>query len=468
MNKISLSKEEKKQAKEFKEKVKKEKPNSPFTKQIIKRDSYLFDAFNQFTDYLEIAKQFVKKQPIYYDTAKLWWIWNFKEYRWVLIDETDLMNSIDQYTLKPSVNSKTRNEILEALKRVGRLNKPKAAKKTWIQFKDIVYDIKTGEEFAATPEYFITNPIPYELDKNKFMDTPVMDRIFEEWVGKDYVQTLYEIIAYCLLPDYPLHRIFCFLGGGMNGKGKFFTLLRKFVGEYNVCSTELDCLLSSRFEVARLHKKLVCQMGETNFNVMKKTSILKKLTGGDLIGYEYKNKNPFDDINYAKIMISTNNLPVTTDKTYGFFRRWLIVDFPFKFNEKHDILQDIPEVEYNALALKSVHILKDLMDKREFNNEGSVEDRMERYEHKSNPLAKFWNDYIVEDINAHIYKYEFKKKLDDWCVDNNFRILSDNTVAQLMKEKEIDSQQIQAEWFTRDGNKARPRAWVGIKWSDKK
>lgn len=32
-------------------------------------------------------------------------------------------------------------------------------------------------------------------------------------------------------------------------------------------------------------------MGETNFNEMSETSILKKLTGGDLIGFEYKNKN---------------------------------------------------------------------------------------------------------------------------------------------------------------------------------
>jgi len=52
----------------------------------------------------------------------------------------------------------------------------------------------------------------------------------------------------------------------------------------NVCSTELDSLISSRFEVTRLHKKLVCLMGETNFGEIRKTSILKKLTGKDIIG----------------------------------------------------------------------------------------------------------------------------------------------------------------------------------------
>jgi phage/plasmid-associated DNA primase len=114
-----------------------------------------------------------------------------------------------------------------------------------------------------------------------------------KWISKNPYQIcprINEIVAYCLLPDYPINRLFCFIGGGMNGKSKFLELIEKFVGKENVCSTELDCLLSSRFEVTRLYKKLVCFMGETNFDEISKTSILKKLTGKDLIGFEYKNK----------------------------------------------------------------------------------------------------------------------------------------------------------------------------------
>ena len=40
-------------------------------------------------------------------------------------------------------------------------------------------------------------------------NTPTMDKLFEEWVGKEYVQTLYEIISYCCYMDYPIHLIFC-------------------------------------------------------------------------------------------------------------------------------------------------------------------------------------------------------------------------------------------------------------------
>jgi putative DNA primase/helicase len=279
-----------------------------------------------------------------------------------------------------------------------------------------------------------------------------MDKIFAEWVGFEYTKTLYQILAYCLLPDYPLHRIFCFIGAGMNGKSKFLELLRKFIGEENVTATELDTLISSRFEVTRLYKKLICQMGETNFSELNKTSILKKLSGGDMIGFEYKNKTPFESVNYAKILISTNNLPTTSDKTIGFYRRWLIIDFPNQFSEKKEILSDIPEVEYENLAFKCIGILRELMQIKEFHNEGSIEDRMKKYEDHSDPLEKFIKEFTIDSPDGYVWKFEFEKKLNEWCKENRHRQISEVVIGKKMKEKGIQQQQKQSEWLI-DGYK---------------
>ena len=411
----------------------------------------------------DLSKQLLQIQPLYYDENKLWWFWNKKKFRWQITDETNILNFVRELSFANTIKSKEKAEILESLKQESRLNKPKESKELWVQFKNKVYDILTGEEFEATPEYFITNPIPYPIHNEKFVNTPTMDKIFEEWVGKDYVKTLYEIIAYCLIPSYPIHRLFCFIGEGMNGKSRFLKLLKNFVGEDNVASTELDTLINSRFEITRLHKKLVCIMGETNFSEMNKTSIIKKLTGQDMIGFEYKNKNPFESENYAKILIATNNLPTTTDKTTGFYRRWLIIDFPNKFSEKKDILKDIPEEEYSALATKSLMILKDLLDKREFHNEGDIEIRAKKYEDHSDPLEKFLKEYTEEDLNETIWKFEFEKKLNDWCKENRFRQMSEVVIGKKMKEKGIEQVYRMSDWFI-EGRKKQLRAWSGIKW----
>ncbi len=268
-----------------------------------------------------------------------------------------------------------------------------------------------------------------------------------------------------MLPDYPFHRIFCLVGVGLNGKGSFLNLIENFIGKDNLCSTELDTLLASRFEVTRLFKKLVCVMGETNFSELTKTSMLKKLSGGDMIGFEYKNKNPFEEKNYAKIIIATNNLPTTTDKTIGFYRRWCLIDFPNQFDEKKDILKDIPIKEYENLATECFIILSTIIKKREFTNEGTIEERKEKYEAKSNFLEKFIELFIDEDFNEFITKADFNKKFNSWCKENRHREMSETSLGISMKRLGVESEKKFFNWMY-DGKGGQARVWNGIKWKE--
>ena len=405
---------------------------------FTKKSGYIYHTFKKastlFTKEGQV-EEFNKIQPLFYDKAGLWWLWDNKTKCWEIVDEVDILNMIKETTGEDTISSKNRTEILNGLKQIGRKNLPKPIKKTWIQFKEKIVDFVTGEQIEATPEYFVTNPIPHSLNNNNYESTPVMDKIFEEWVGEDYIKTLYEILAYCLVPDYPIHRLFCLIGAGSNGKGCFLRLIEKFVGNHNISSTELDTLLSSRFEVTRLHKKLVCVMGETNFSELSKTSIIKKLTGQDIIGFEYKNKNPFEDHNYAKIIIATNNLPTTTDKTIGFYRRWCIIDFPNQFSEEKDILNEIPNEEYESLALKCTGILKDLLKIRKFHNEGSIEERMEKYENRSNPIKIFLESKYNKDINGNVLFHNFSEDLNEYFADKGHRLLTAPTISKLLRNE---------------------------------
>jgi len=90
----------------------------------------------------------------------MWWMWNFDKFCYEQVDETDLLNGICSALNMDTTNGKVRTEILNALKQRGRENIPKPAKLTWVQFKDKIVDVKTGETIDANPEYFITNPIP--------------------------------------------------------------------------------------------------------------------------------------------------------------------------------------------------------------------------------------------------------------------------------------------------------------------
>lgn len=423
----------------------------------------LHAAVSRYMSLHHLIDDFLARQPMHYDMSKIWWIWNKQEMKWEMSDETGILLAIDSVLqLSNSSHKSVRGELLDTLKKMARKKKPKEAPKTWVQFRDKIIDIKTSEEFSPSPDWFMTNPIPWRIGARD--DTPHLDKLFYEWVGQDFVRTLYEVIAYCMLPDYPLHRIFVFLGAGSNGKTTFLKILKRFIGQANITSTEMETLLSSRFEMSKLYRKLACFMGETNFTQLKKTSVLKRLSGGDMIGYEFKNKMPFDAENTAKLVIATNNLPATTDKTDGFFRRWMIIDFPNKFGEKVDVMATIPDEEFENLALKCIPLLNNIILSREFYNEGTIEERSQKYEEKSDPLAKFVEDNVMEEWDGYIYKFEFKKRLDEFCKENNFRKLSETETGKRMKT--LFGEGKRSMYFDNQDINKQIRTWEGVAWKE--
>lgn len=358
-------------------------------------------------NYLENVKTFYEQQPFFFDKSNMFWFWNEDESKYEPIDETDLMRGFDNaLSLEGKTLSATiKNQYLEAFRRIGRDKHPKDSPVKWIQFKDKAYSLKSGKIYKVTPEYFFTNPIPHDLGETS--DTPVMDKLFNDWVGEKYVSTLYEIMAYCCYRRYPIQVLFCLYGSGRNGKSCFLRLLNGLLGNDNVCSTDLDLIAGmnkSRFEVFKLYKKLACQMGETNFGMLSSSSLLKKLTGDDLIGFEKKGKDGFDDYSYAKIIIASNSLPSSQDTSDGFYRRWVIIPFPNEFPEGKDILSSVPDVEFDNLSRKIISILPKLIDKGVFTNQGSIDERKNRYIMASNPLPLFINNCCVKgDLNYVLY-----------------------------------------------------------------
>lgn len=384
--------------------------------------------------FLGAAREFLKETPMYYDKGKNWWLWNHQRACWELVDETDILNIVKEtYKLFGDVTVKSRTHMLEALKQEARRQSPKPFPTHWVQCRDTIVDINTGEQRTSTPEYFSTNTIPWKLSEST--DTPVMDRLFTEWVGEEHKQTLYEIAAYCMYADYPIHVLFCFVGTGRNGKSKYQQLIEKFVGAENVSSADLEavCDPNNRFERFNLYKKLVCLMGETNFDLLKSTSNLKRLTGQDLIKFEAKNKDPIMEHNYAKIIISTNALPTSQDTSEGFYRRWVIIDFPNEFGEGKDILREVTDAEYEALATKSVQTLRTLLANGEFTGQGTISERRQRYIDRSNPLMSFVKDYCVVNEDAQERYSLFFTKFSQYLKHHKRRIVSRKEFTALLE-----------------------------------
>lgn len=447
-----------------------------------------------------IVDSLFEANPFFYDRAGIFWEWNKTSFRWEMSDEINILNKLVSFGGVSILDSKLRGALINGLKQKGRRCIPQSIPKTTIQFQNKILDINKHRLFydndwkswriedvhtsevselndygfkeksdfekniCASPEFFVTNPLPHELnlaDGDENNDTPIIDKLFTDWVGEKNKAKLYQILAYCMLPDYPIERIFCLIGSGANGKSCFLQLLRKFLGDYNVTATSLDILLKDRFEASRLHKKLACIMGETNFNELSNTQLLKSLVSGkDLIGMQYKFKDSFEVVNYAKIIIATNSLPPTTDKTIAFYRRWIIIEFPKQFDGKQDVISRISDRELSILARKCFIILADLLRAREFDSEGGFKDKELVYESKSNPLEQLWKEEIQEDYEGSIPKWKFRDFLESYLKERGFRKRTDNEIASFMRNKNIEDSRVLE--IQEDGTQTRHRHWMGI------
>lgn len=387
------------------------------------------------------VQNYHENKPYFYDHTKNFFIWDLDKKKYSIGDETDILGNMSEEGTD-TISSKSKTEIVNGLKQYGRKKIPKNTPLSWVQFKDKIVDFKTGEEQLVTPEYFVTSPIPWEL--GAIEDTPVMDKLITEWVGEEYRDTLYEVIAYSVCQDQFMQRLIALVGSGANGKGTFLGLLEKFIGSDNVVTSELKELSGNQFETSAIHKKSVCILGEIFSEDLKNTNQVKKLSGQDKIRYCYKGKTPFSEMTITTIIAATNSLPRTPDKTIGFYRRWLIIDFPNQFQIKQGLIETIPEVEFNNLGRKIIRILSELHKKQAFTNEGDYEEREKRYEARSNPVIRFVEDKCLETPSKKIPLKHFTNVFNEYSKENHLRVMTVKQVGIVLREEgfEVSSRNI--------------------------
>lgn len=384
------------------------------------------------TGYIAAAREVLRLRPFYYDNHGLWWMYDHTRHIWEQCDETTLLINIgDALDAFGDTTILRKQQLIEALRQESRRVAPERLGTEWIQFGTSLYNITTGQHHIASSCDFSTNAISWTPSKST--ETPTMDRLFREWVGPDRVATLYEILAYACYRDYPIHTIIVLNGNGSNGKSSFLRIFTRFLGTANVVNTDLSRLTKNlRFETFNLWRKLAATMPETDIGTIEGTSLLKQLTGQDLTTYEPKGKNAFSERNYCKLLIATNSLPFNDDGSDGFYRRWLIIDFPHQFSEGKDIVETIPEAEYCNLASKVLTILPDLLARGSFTGQGSIEERRQRYLQAANPFSVFIEEACVRDDAGAVRSETLYTQYARWLQVERRRVPSQTAFAKIL------------------------------------
>ncbi|MCJ7571139.1 MAG: phage/plasmid primase, P4 family, partial [Candidatus Thermoplasmatota archaeon] len=249
-----------------------------------------------------------------------------------------------------------------------------------------------------------------------------------EWVGPEYTQTLYEIIAYLCYTDYPIHLIFCLVGTGRNGKGVTQRLLETMLGTQNVCARKMDEIAKNQFAKADLYCKYANLSGEMRYEDIKDNTLIKELSGEDIITAERKFRDPFEFRNYTKLIFSTNNLPPSLDMNVGWLDRVIFFEFPKTFdsnnkNTDKNLLGDLKQ-EAEGLLIWSLKGLQRLLENKKFSNQPDYNTTGERWERSIDTVKTWFEDRleITKDYTEKSNDYidNFFKDYSEWCKTNMF------------------------------------------------
>lgn len=321
-----------------------------------------------------------------------------------------------------------------------------------------VLNLNTYELCSYKPDYFFTSKLHVRYNQNA--DCSKIKKFLSEVVAVDDVDLLLEAAAYCLWRDYSIQKAFMLVGDGANGKSTYLGLLYHFLGTENTCAVSLQDLEHNRFAAASLYRKVANIYADLPSVSLKNPGTFKMLTGGDLIRAEKKFQDAFFFKNYAKLIYSANRVPYVEDESAAFFRRWLIVNFPFKFENENanlNMLRELTTPEemsgfLNLLLQKLTKILHD-----GFSYTKSTAEIRESYIRASDPLASFVLDCVVQSVEDFEVKDSLYTAYSRYCRERKLP-----TYDKAVFSKNI-RRYIHVEEFRPKIEGKRIQAWKGIK-----
>lgn len=290
-----------------------------------------------------------------------------------------------------------------------------------INLKNTRLDIRTSSLLPFTHEAIEFDRIPVAYDPTAY--SPDLDKMLNRvFMGDREVVDLFgEMVGYCLMKHCEYASAFIFYGSGSNGKSTILDLIKKFLGQANYSTIELD-KLTEKFNTAELENMLANIGDDINNTVIRDTGTIKNLISGNGVMAQRKGERPFNLKAYAKHIYSCNEMPHSFDKTEGMYRRWVFIPFVATFKKSDPdydpLIKDKIFTERALSYLLNIALegAKRLMNNKKFTEPETVKKAKEQYKvDNSNSLT--WLNETDKDRNYILSKPapELYSEFQDYC-----------------------------------------------------
>ena len=258
------------------------------------------------------------------------------------------------------------------------------------------------------------------------------------------ISTLQEYMGYCLIPTNRAQKMLIIIGNGGEGKSRVGLIMKSLLGD-NMNTGDIQKLENNRFSLANLEYKLLLLDDDMTMEALNKTNVIKSIvTLEGKTELERKGKQSVQGYIYSRIMLIGNgSLSALHDRSYGFFRRQILLeakprdpgrkDDPYLIDKLRDELEGILLWCFKGLRRLIANDFQFTVSKR-------ASDNLLQAMEDGNNIIRFMKStgYIrlegKENGRSEASGRNICHAYRCWCEDNSHKPLSDKSVINYLKQ----------------------------------
>ena len=205
-----------------------------------------------------------------------------------------------------------------------------------------------------TPEWFSENVLPMDFDSAAQHPRRWLAFLNQLWPDSPQsIEALQMWFGYCLVADTRQHKALMIVGPKRSGKGTICRILRRLLGEANVCGPTLSGL-AGPFGMWSLIGKMLAIVSDARLSGRADQSIIVErllaLTGEDAITIDRKNLEPLTVQLMTRLVLVSNELPKLNDASGALASRFIILELQKSFfgtedlNLETDLAAEMPSI----------------------------------------------------------------------------------------------------------------------------
>lgn len=297
--------------------------------------------------------------------------------------------------------------------------------KEWINFQNGMFDPINNVINPHDAKYKAIYQIQQEYFPDRKHEGSKIDQYLESLCPtNEDKEMLLQFIGYCMTVDTRQQKFLIIRGRGGTGKSILLRLISHIIGSENIANLSVS-ELQERFGPYTLLGKGLNICGEIKPSVLEDVTNIKKIIGEDRMKAEQKGKDLIFFTSFAKMIFSTNEVPlINGEKTNGFYRRLLILTVNGKQHEEDPKYYQELETESGHLLCLAVEALVRMYKNGHITESKSSSEAVRKLWQDSDSVQGFIDECCRNDANARINRTNLYVKYESYCNALDFRPFS--------------------------------------------